>query len=180
MKSNKFIIFFLLKAVALYAIWYVTYDLWLKKVGYLDHLIVDNIVFFTANILAAFNYMIYVDGQTVGIYGAAANVFVGTGCNGLEMITLFSGFVLIFEGSWKHKIWFIPLGIIILYFLNIMRVLALIFIGKYSLSSLEFNHHYTFTFIMYGITFIGWLIWVKYFSNKNINDKLTNEETESK
>ena len=108
--------------------------------------------------------MIYVDDQTVGIYGGLANVFIATGCNGIEMMALFAGFVLIFEGSWKHKIWFIPLGVIILHGLNILRVLSLIFIGRNSLENLEFNHKYTFTILLYLITFLFWMIWVKYFS----------------
>ncbi|PCI99637.1 MAG: hypothetical protein COB15_04015 [Flavobacteriales bacterium] len=172
MKANRFIIIFLLKAIGVYASWYVIYDLWLKKVGTLDNWIVDSIVYFSSKILTSFNYMIYVDNQTIGIYDAASNVFVGTGCNGLEMMVLFVGFVLIFDGSWKHKIWFIPAGIIILHILNIARVLSLIFIGKYfTLELLEFNHKYTFTIILYVITFFGWMIWVKYFSQTNSNIK---------
>lgn len=164
MKANKSIIIFLLKAIGLYLLWFLIYDLWIKRVGYIDILIVDNIVYFAAEILEGLGYMINVNHHKLGIHDGVANVFVGTGCNGLEMIALFAGFILIFSGSWKNKIWFIPLGIIILHFLNIIRVISLIFIGRYSLESLNFNHHYTFAIIMYCIVFGGWMIWVKYFS----------------
>jgi len=167
MKANKFIIFFLLKALVLYLIWFFIYDLWLLKVGILDNMIVDNLVYLSVNLLEAFDYILYVDYQRVGIYGAAMNVKVGSGCNGLELFALFAGFILIFEGNWKHKIWFIPLGIIVIHLLNVGRVLALIFSGNVSVSLLNFNHKYTFTIIMYIITFIGWMVWVKYFSNKS-------------
>jgi len=176
MKSNKFIILFLLKAIALYLIWFCTYDLWLKKVGYIDIAIIDNLVYLSVEILDFFDYVLYVDYHKVGIHNAQSSVAVGTGCNALELFALFAGFILIFEGSWKHKIWFIPLGVIIIHLLNVARILALIFSGTVSKSLLEFNHKYTFTIIMYIITFIGWMIWVKYFASES---KIIDEESGS-
>jgi exosortase/archaeosortase family protein len=166
MKANKFIILFLLKALLLYIVWFCTYDLWLKKIGVLDNFIIDNLVYLSVNFLEMFDNVLYVDYHTVGIYGAYSSVNVGTGGNALELFVLFLGFILIFEGSWKAKIWFIPLGVIIIHLLNVVRILSLIFIGTVSKSLLEFNHKYTFTIIMYVITFIGWMIWVKYFASK--------------
>ncbi|MGB0888410.1 MAG: exosortase X [Vicingaceae bacterium] len=164
MKENKSIIIFLIKAIGLYLLWFLIYDLWLKKTGVFDDLVVDNVVYFCVQILTGLGYMINVDYHSLGIPGGAAQVFVGSGCNGVEMMALFAGFVIIFEGNWKHKLWFIPLGIIILHFLNILRVISLMFIAHDSLESLDFNHKYTFTIILYILTFVGWMIWVKYFS----------------
>ena len=176
MKANKFIIFFLLKAVVLYLIWFFIYDLWLKKLGVLDNLIIDNLVYLSVQFLEFSDYILSVDYHAIGIYGAPMNVKVGIGCNGLELFALFTGFILIFDGSWKHKIWFIPLGILLIHTLNVVRILSLIFSGTVSKKLLEFNHKYTFTIIMYIITFIGWMIWVKYFASKS---KIVNEAVES-
>ena len=179
MKTNKFIIIFLIKAIGLYLLWYFIYDLWLKKVGTLDTWIIDSIVYFSVNILEFFGYILFVDYHSIGLPDAYSNVFVGNGCNGLELFALFTGFILIFKGSWKYKLWFIPLGIIIIHFLNVLRVIGLIFSGRVSVNFLEFNHKYTFTIIMYIITFIGWMIWVKYFSTR-ITEKSINESIVSK
>jgi exosortase/archaeosortase family protein len=167
MKANKFIIFFLLKAIAVYIAWYLIYDLWLEKVGAFDNWIVDYLVYFSVSILELFNYILIVDYHTMGIDGAASHVLVGTGCNGVELYALFAGFVLIFEGSWKHKLWFIPVGVFVLFFFNVFRIIALAITGLYSAELLDFNHKYTFTIIMYILTFIGWMLWVKYFSVKD-------------
>ena len=164
MKANKFIIFFLLKAIGLYAVWYMVYDLWLKKSGVLDNWIIDSLVYFTVKFLELFNFMIYVDYHKVGIFGADLSVFVGNGCNGLELFALFTGFIIIFPGNWKNKVWYIPLGIIVLHFFNVLRIIGLVFSGYYDRSYLHFNHKYTFTIIMYLLTFVGWILWVKYFS----------------
>jgi exosortase family protein XrtF len=177
MKANKFIIFFLLKAIGLYALWYLIYDLWLKKSGKFDDWIIDNIVHSSFNILTFLNYNVNVDHHKMWINSAVASVNVGSGCDGLELYVLFAGFVLIFEGSWKHKIWFIPLGVFVIYFLNIIRVIALTLNGLYSKVQLDFNHKYTYTIIMYMVTFAGWMIWVKYFAKTS---QTNNEELEVK
>tara|TARA_B110000459_G_scaffold36168_1_gene38492 strand:+ start:1464 stop:2021 length:558 start_codon:yes stop_codon:yes gene_type:complete len=174
--KDKFIVLFLLKALLLYIVWFCIYDLWLKKLGVLDNLITDNLVYLSVQFLNIFDYILYVDYHKVGIHGAYAIVIVGRGCNAVELFALFAGFILVFEGNWKHKIWFIPLGILFIHTLNVGRILSLIFIGTVSKSLLEFNHKYTFTIVMYIITFIGWMIWVKYFSSKS---SLENENTKS-
>jgi exosortase/archaeosortase family protein len=178
-KTNKFIILFVAKAIGLYLLWYLIYDLWLKKVGVLDTWIIDSIVYFTVKILELFGYLLFVDYHAIGLPGAYSNVFIGNGCNGLELFVLFTGFILIFKGSWKDKVWFVPLGIIIIHFLNVLRVIGLIFSGRVSVDFLAFNHKYTFTILLYIITFIGWLIWVKYFSEKEANKKSIDAEIES-
>ncbi|PCJ26000.1 MAG: hypothetical protein COA97_06740 [Flavobacteriales bacterium] len=180
MKSNKFVLIFLIKAIALYVFWYLVYDLWLKKVGIIDNLIVDNMIYVVYEILTAFGYLLNVDYHTIGIGGGVTSVFIATGCTGIELMALFAGFVIIFEGNWKNKLWYIPLGLLILHFLNILRVIALMFIGRYSQEMLEFNHKYTFTIVMYIITFIGWMIWVKYFSKINDSGSIDDEKVKSK
>ena len=164
MKGNKFIIIFLLKAIGVYAVWYVLYDLWLKKSGAFDNWVIDGIISATFTLLTFLNYNVNVDYHDIGITGAFSNIVVGPGCNGVELYALFAGFVLIFEGSWKHKVWFIPVGVLVIYFFNVLRVAGLAINGLYSLARLEFNHKYTYTILMYMLTFIGWMIWVKYFA----------------
>jgi exosortase family protein XrtF len=165
MKKNKFILIFIGKAIFLYLIWFICYDLWLKKVGDVDDYIINNLVYLAFEGLSFLGYFVNMDGFKLSIVGAKAGVRVGSGCNGLELLVLFSGFVLIFEGSWKHKFWFIPAGIIILHFLNVLRIMVLALNGLTSKAMLEFNHKYTFTILLYCLTFFGWYLWVKYFSN---------------
>ena len=165
MKSNKFIIVFILKALALYLLWYFIYEQWMIKVGSLDEIIIDNLIFLTNKLLIFFGYFTFIYDHTFGIDGSNG-VFIGTPCNGIELMALFSGFVLIFPGNWKNKLWFIPLGLLIIHLLNIARVLALAIIAKVAPETLDFNHKYTFTLILYSLVFLGWVVWVKKFSAK--------------
>jgi len=175
MKANKFILYFILKAAGVYAVWYMIYDLWLKKSGEFDSWIVDSIVYSAYSILTFFNYDVNIDHHKLWLVDAKGSVIVGSGCDGLELYVLFIGFVLIFAGSWKNKVWFIPAGVLVLYYLNVLRIIALALNGVTSVSLLRFNHKYTFTIILYLVTFLGWMIWVKYFSD---TPKIKNEGTE--
>jgi exosortase/archaeosortase family protein len=91
-------------------------------------------------------------------------VLIGAPCDGIILFTLFSIFVVAFPGSLKHKLWFIPLGILSIHIVNVMRVIALAVIVSIDESWLSFNHDYTFTILTYAWVFTLWVIWVKRFS----------------
>lgn len=99
-------------------------------------------------------------------------VGVGRPCNGLELFALFAGFVIAFPGSWKHKLWYIPAGVLVIHILNVMRVASLTLIQLKYPQYLQFNHKYTFTVLVYALTFGLWMIWVNKFGGAN---KSTNE-----
>jgi exosortase family protein XrtF len=164
-KQQKIIILFFIKAIALYLVWYFLYENWLIKVGWADGLIIDNLVYLNEKTLSLLGYTTFVYGHTVGIDGSHG-VYIGTPCNGIDLMALFAGFILIFNGNWKNKLWYIPLGLLIIHLLNLIRVLALTIMAKLAPEYLDFNHKYTFTIMLYGIVFLGWMLWVKYFAVK--------------
>ena len=164
MNSKKFIYIFIAKAFIAYLIWFVVYEQWLTKVGRLDNFIIDGLISLSAILLELFNYPYFIYDHVVGIDGSHG-VFIGVPCNGLDLLALFAGFIIVFKGNWKNKIWYIPLGMMVIYFLNVLRIFALILIENSHPEALEFNHKYTFTIFLYVIVFLGWLIWVKKFSN---------------
>jgi len=88
-------------------------------------------------------------------------------CNGLILYVIFLIFMVSFPGPLKHKAWFIPLGLIIIYLSNLLRVVALVIIQIYAPDYLVFNHKYTFTMVIYGVIFLLWIIWVKMISVKS-------------
>ncbi len=88
-------------------------------------------------------------------------VSVGAACNGLMLYALFAGFVLAYPGSVRRKAWFIPFGIGVVYLLNVVRVAALAINHTYWYHTMDFNHHYTFTFIAYAAILGLWRWWAQ-------------------
>lgn len=155
---------FLLTAAGLYLVWFFVYEQWLKPLGHLDEVLCLNIADVSAATLRLFGLSGSVDGRVVLVAGQPA-VLVGTPCNGLVLYALFAGFVVAFPGgSWRRKLPFIGAGLLLIYLLNILRVGALALNHLYSRSTVDFNHHYTFTFVVYACIFLLWVLWVRRFA----------------
>ena len=161
--KDKFIASFILKGIALYIVWFLLYDKWLLKDGLVDHFLIQHLVDSTSAVLKLLGYTTFHYSDAVGVDGTHG-VLIGVPCNGIELFALFTGFIVIFPGKLKWKLFFIPIGILIIHFLNIIRLVSLALVVLYSPNSLEFNHKYTFTIIVYAAVFLMWYIWIKKFS----------------
>lgn len=89
------------------------------------------------------------------------SVFVGAQCDGLVLYALLAGFVLAYPGPARRRLWFIPLGIVALWLLNIIRIIALALNYKYSPETFEFDHHYAFNAVAYAALGGLWLLWTR-------------------
>lgn len=167
---------FFIIALGAYCIWFITYDFILKPYTLLDETVIKNIIQISSLILGLFYHTIYsstenIDLQMIGIDGAHP-VWIGEPCNGVSVMAFFLIFILAFPGKIKNKLWFIPTGIVIIHFVNILRVCALASIQYFAPDQLDFNHNYTFTIIVYTFVFSLWMLWVNRFSGINhVKDK---------
>lgn len=160
MENSKDTIRFLITALGLYLLWYLVYDLWILPDGRLDKWLCQNVAFLGGEALHLLGFNGRAQDITVFVNQYAV-VRVGNPCNGLILYALFTGFIIAYPGNWKNKLLYIPLGILAIYFLNIIRVVCLALNSFYSHETLDFNHKYTFTFIVYAFIFGFWMLWVK-------------------
>jgi exosortase family protein XrtF len=97
-------------------------------------------------------------------------VSIEDGCNGLELIVLYIGFIVCMPAVMKRKIVFSIGGSVLIYVANVIRCAGVAYIILYYPKYADFAHHYVFTFIVYGLIIALWLIF-----SKKLN--LTNAET---
>jgi exosortase/archaeosortase family protein len=152
---------FLLSAAGFYLLWYFLYNLWLRPADTLDLWVVRETMSTARHIL---NFMGFVtfsyEARLVGIDGTPG-LWMGDNCDSIELCAIFTGFIIAFPGLWKHKLWYIPLGWVLITYMNVMRIVALAITQKYlSLKWLNFNHTYTFTIIAYAFIFMLWYVWI--------------------
>lgn len=115
-------------------------------------------------------------------------VWIGEPCNGIKVFGLFTIFIVAFPGPWKKKLWFIPLGILIVQTANAIRIALLTIISAENPTALDFNHNITFQVIVYGLIFFLWWWWVQKLSGISIKKEKTSptftekneEKTENK
>lgn len=170
--AYRAVVRFLIKAGVVFIAWTVIYQLWIKPDGSADHFIVKQLTHTTDLILGHGGYDMIDNADKpsegahryTGIVNTPLVVYVGDECNGLNLMALFIGFMFIYPGSWKQKWWFILLGLITIHASNQLRILALTVLSYHLPESVDFNHTYTFTIIVYGIVFSLWYLWAKKFS----------------
>ncbi|MEO8760671.1 MAG: archaeosortase/exosortase family protein [Bacteroidia bacterium] len=173
--KNKITRFFVF-AAALYLVWWLLDEFVVKPHTLVDEKLISLIIANAAFLLKLLGFTVYQsieDGniQLIGVDGAHP-VWIGTPCNALTLFMFFALFVIAFPGSTKKKLWFIPLGIVIIHFTNVLRVIALVMINYYAPQYLIFNHTYTFTILVYGIIFCLWMWWV----NTSLKEIKINEQ----
>ncbi len=86
------------------------------------------------------------------------------GCDGMDLLAVYFAFAVALPGPWKHKLWYVPLGLLAVHAFNLVRVMVLVVLAAYDKSVMEFNHKYTFIVLVYGFVFLLWYLWIKKFT----------------
>ena len=86
------------------------------------------------------------------------------GCNAVSVIILFIAFVVAFSGKLKNTFVFIILGTVLIYVLNIFRIVILCMAMFHFPEYQSFLHGVVFPLFIYGVVFILWIIWVNKYS----------------
>jgi exosortase family protein XrtF len=161
---------FLFFSVSLYVTWYAVYEFYLHTQTNFDKIVIDTLVRCAEVTLRAIGYQTtdYSSADVafrehIGIAGSKG-VTIGAPCDGVVLYALFIFFILAFPGSIKHKLWYIPLGALSVFYLNVLRIVGLAIIMDINEEWLAFNHDYTFTIIVYAYVFALWMLWVQKFS----------------
>lgn len=174
MKSNRLIIYFLLKFLGVYALLFIIYSTYLGKAQVADAfyscepitVTVAEQSRFLINIFGyetvlqqsehEFSMQLIVEGKFV------ARVIEG--CTSISIIILFISFIVAFSGKLKVTLYYIFFGSLIIYSFNILRI-ALITICLYEFPQhQELLHNIVFPLLIYGVTFLLWILWVLKFS----------------
>lgn len=167
LKQNKKAILFVGSMLGIYLVLQSLYDYVISPNTSVDSNLIGLIIVQSEAILEFLNYELLtpnpIYGDHMGIKDTPG-VIIGTPCDGLSLFILFTSFLIVFSGKWWFKIVYILLGIGLIHFLNVLRVVALSLIVKYSPESLDFHHSYTFTLVIYAIIFMAWMLRIKIYS----------------
>lgn len=163
LSGNRLLVRFLWVATAMYLVWFFGYEQWVARDGRLDTLLCEQLATAGAGLLqlTGFAGSVSPTNAVLVLMNGLPAVVVGAPCNGMVLYALFAGFVLAFPGAWRRKLWFIPLGMALIWVLNVLRVAALALNHHYAHQSVDFNHHYTFTFVVYACIFGLWMLWAR-------------------
>lgn len=97
--------------------------------------------------------------KLVGIYD---------GCNALELFVLYAGFIICMPGSLKRKLFYVGIGTLIIFAVNILRCVGIAYIIQYFPKQADFAHHFVFVFIVYAVIIVLWLLFTRTQNNEPV------------
>jgi exosortase/archaeosortase family protein len=98
-------------------------------------------------------------------------IAVNRSCSGFKQILQFALLMLVFPGPWKRKLWFIPLGVFVVYLTNIFRITGLSVVIIAWPQYWDFSHDYLFRPFFYVVIFMLWVWWVEKLSKPSTTKK---------
>lgn len=97
------------------------------------------------------------------------------GCTGLKQSFIWIIIMLIARGPWKHKAWFIPLGLICAYLFNILRITLIAIAIEHHPEYFHLLHEYIFKYLFYLMLFALWIWWTNRWTHP-LNTEKTKEK----
>jgi len=92
-------------------------------------------------------------------------ISISSGCSGLKQQLQFIVLFLFLRGSLLKKLWFIPLGMVLIHISNLLRLTLLSFVLIYCPGKWNLFHDDIFRFFSYSLIFIMWVWWVEKLRN---------------
>ena len=88
------------------------------------------------------------------------------GCTAVKQLYIFIVIMAFYKGPWKKKLWYIPVGCVILWAYNIIRIAAICYLVIDHPEKFDFYHEGLFRYIYYGLMFLLWVVWEEKYVKK--------------
>lgn len=114
--------------------------------------------------------------------GGWARIIIAPECANLKQWMHWLFLMLLFPGPWKHKLWYIPAGLVVIQWANVVRICGIMMMMIHwpgihirlfglDINTFHLGHDYIFKFFFYLVIFLMWVLWVEVFYNKTTKTK---------
>ncbi len=93
-------------------------------------------------------------------------IAVNSSCAGDKQILQFALLLLIYPGPWRHKLWFIPAGMLSMHFTNVLRIVLLSVVSAWRPEWWHLAHDTVLRALFYVVILVLWIIWMERFNNR--------------
>jgi exosortase/archaeosortase family protein len=88
-------------------------------------------------------------------------VAIEKACSGLKQFYEWTVLMILFPGPWKKKLWYIPLGLLVIHLDNIIRIVILSVVVVHWPQHWDFIHMWILRPFFYVVIFALWVVWVE-------------------
>lgn len=120
--------------------------------------LIDRVFFESAWFVQSFLYDIVLDGRTMR-FPNEGYIAITSGCSGLKPILQLIILFVLFPGPWKKKVWYIPLGVLIVHLTNLFRIISLSVVVMSWPKHWDFAHDWILRPFFYVVIFALWWFW---------------------
>ena len=131
----------------------------------------DHVARVTAWLLETMGYAISLSADNVVRHDNNVAVHVVWACTGLKQAYIFVCIIAFYRGTLKNKLWFIPLGLLVVYLFNIFRIVVITALIKENPEWFYILHEHVFKYLFYVIIFGMWILWEEVVSKKTVQPK---------
>jgi len=175
LKKNKTLIIFLIKFFATYFVLFGIYSFYLHKTQQKEDIfscspITREVAVHVEEVANLLGYHASVEQHTdelsmkLSINGKYVSRII-EGCNSISIIILFLAFIIAFSGPVKSTILFGIFGSVLIYLVNILRIIGLSVMYYRFPEYQKVLHDLVFPAVIYGLVFVLWITWVTFYSN---------------
>ena len=117
----------------------------------------------TTVLLDILGYKYWHEGRVIIVEGTRGVRFADL-CLGIAPMVIYTGIISSFGNNWKARLWFIPMGIIFIFFINVLRMLALILVQAHYPQYFKLAHEYVYLIATYSLIFALVALWMNKFA----------------
>jgi len=89
------------------------------------------------------------------------------GCTAIKQSFIFLCIMCLTPGPWKHKLWYVPFGLIIVYAFNILRIFIIAMVSENHPEYFFILHRIILKYLFYCVIFLMWVIWEEKINQKS-------------
>ncbi len=79
-------------------------------------------------------------------------------CTGIKQMLFFMLVVLLYPKNSIHKLWYIPVGIVFVYLLNVLRITLIVYWCGEDMNRFQLLHEGS-KYVFYAIIYLMWILW---------------------
>lgn len=143
---------FLLKIAVYYTAWFTFYEFILK---HNLQTLSENYAQIVASLNALLGWDVFISAAITGI-AYSKGIHIIPGCTAVDTIGIFTGFVIVSRSQWSAKLHFLFLGVLLIYAVNIFRLLATTWLVYFDPENSQYYHDLTTSWIFNTINLGLW------------------------
>lgn len=165
-QEYKQVIIFLVKFLGIYIVGNIVYGMYVTAYEPAPDPVTHSVTWQASELLTLSGWpsqiLDYVrHGTTAILFEGKPIVSVYEGCNGINVLIIFIGFVLAMGPNNRSTVWFLISGAIVIHLFNLARIVLLFWVAMYLPDFLYFSHKYLFTAFIYLVVLLLWIYWVR-------------------